>query len=53
MVAGKKAKKTHENISSRLALVMKNDKYTLGYKTVLRQLRSSKGPSSAFQWKQC
>ncbi|KAL9681508.1 hypothetical protein QQ045_013293 [Rhodiola kirilowii] len=36
-------KKTHENINSRLALVMKSGKFTLGYKTVLRQLRSSKG----------
>ncbi|CAM8979215.1 hypothetical protein QQ045_000764 [Rhodiola kirilowii] len=43
MVTAKKTKKTHENINSRLALVMKSGKFTLGYKTVLRQLRSSKG----------
>ncbi|KAF3791407.1 60S ribosomal protein L30 [Nymphaea thermarum] len=35
-------KKTHESINNRLALVMKSGKYTLGYKTVLRSLRSSK-----------
>lgn len=39
----KKTKKTHENINNRLALVMKSGKYTLGYKTVLRSLRTSKG----------
>nr|DAD40249.1 TPA_asm: hypothetical protein HUJ06_014572 [Nelumbo nucifera] len=38
-------KKTHESINNRLALVMKSGKYTLGYKTVLRTLRSSKGGS--------
>ncbi|KAF8398086.1 hypothetical protein HHK36_017012 [Tetracentron sinense] len=43
MVATKKTKKTHESINNRLALVMKSGKYTLGYKTVLRSLRSSKG----------
>ncbi|RZC63521.1 hypothetical protein C5167_025247 [Papaver somniferum] len=42
MVAVKKMKKTHESINNRLALVMKSGKYTLGYKTVLRTLRSSK-----------
>lgn len=36
-------KKTHESINNRLALVMKSGKYTLGYKTVLKTLRSSKG----------
>ncbi|KAL5994893.1 60S ribosomal protein L30 [Asimina triloba] len=36
-------KKTHESINNRLALVMKSGKYTLGYKTVLKSLRSSKG----------
>ncbi|KAL3619750.1 60S ribosomal protein L30 [Castilleja foliolosa] len=40
---GKKTKKTHESINNRLALVMKSGKYTLGYKTVLKTLRSSKG----------
>ncbi|TYI76307.1 hypothetical protein E1A91_D06G067000v1 [Gossypium mustelinum] len=43
MVAAKKTKKTHESINTRLALVMKSGKYTLGYKTVLKSLRSSKG----------
>ncbi|RVW56071.1 60S ribosomal protein L30 [Vitis vinifera] len=43
MVAGKKTKKSHEGINNRLALVMKSGKYTLGHKTVLRSLRSSKG----------
>ncbi|RVX02974.1 60S ribosomal protein L30 [Vitis vinifera] len=36
-------KKTQENINNKLALVMKSGKYTLGYKTVLKSLRSSKG----------
>lgn len=36
-------KKTHESINNRLALVMKSGKYTLGYKTVLKTLRNSKG----------
>ncbi|KAJ0017878.1 hypothetical protein Pint_10680 [Pistacia integerrima] len=35
-------KKSHESINSRLALVMKSGKYTLGYKTVLHTIRSSK-----------
>ncbi|XP_039026397.1 60S ribosomal protein L30-like [Hibiscus syriacus] len=43
MVASKKTKKTHESINNRLALVMKSGKYTLGYKTVLKSLRNSKG----------
>ena len=41
-------KKTHESINNRLALVMKSGKYTLGYKTVLKSLRSSKGSFSPF-----
>ncbi|KAF7154043.1 hypothetical protein RHSIM_Rhsim01G0196600 [Rhododendron simsii] len=36
-------KRTHESINSRLALVMKSGKYTLGSKTVLETLRNSKG----------
>lgn len=36
-------KKNAESINSRLALVMKSGKYTLGYKTVLKTLRSGKG----------
>ncbi|KAJ6413560.1 hypothetical protein OIU84_006368 [Salix udensis] len=43
MVTAKKTKKTHESINNRLALVMKSGKYTLGYKTVLKSIRSSKG----------
>lgn len=36
-------KKSQESINSRLALVMKSGKYTLGYKTSLKTLRSGKG----------
>jgi hypothetical protein len=36
-------KKNTENINNKLQLVMKSGKYTLGYKTVLKTLRSSKG----------
>ncbi|KAL6296958.1 hypothetical protein ACE6H2_005100 [Prunus campanulata] len=43
MVVPKKTKKTHESINTRLALVMKSGKYTLGYKTVIDSLRNSKG----------
>ncbi|KAL0808061.1 hypothetical protein Bca101_100553 [Brassica carinata] len=43
MVTAKKTKKSHEGINSRLALVMKSGKYTLGYKSVLKSLRGSKG----------
>ena len=42
MVSSKKTKKTHESINNRLALVMKSGKFTLGYKTVLKTLRTSK-----------
>jgi large subunit ribosomal protein L30e len=42
MVASKKLKKSQENINSRLALVMKSGKYTLGYKTTLKTLRAGK-----------
>jgi len=38
----KKSKKTAESINSRLALVMKSGKYTLGYKSCLKQLRGGK-----------
>ncbi|THG10192.1 hypothetical protein TEA_013885 [Camellia sinensis var. sinensis] len=48
-------KKTHESINSRLALVMKSGKYTLGSKTVLESLRGSKGSVAFlhlyFTWK--
>ena len=43
MAPGKKSKKNQENINSRLALVMKSGKFTLGYKTSLKTLRSGKG----------
>mmetsp|Transcript_19472 Transcript_19472/g.27168 ORF Transcript_19472/g.27168 Transcript_19472/m.27168 type:complete len:128 (+) Transcript_19472:98-481(+) len=42
MVAPKKQKKAQENINSRLSLVMKSGKYTLGYHTSLKSLRSGK-----------
>mmetsp|Transcript_15274 Transcript_15274/g.42740 ORF Transcript_15274/g.42740 Transcript_15274/m.42740 type:complete len:114 (+) Transcript_15274:111-452(+) len=37
-----KSKKSQESINSRLQLVMKSGKYTLGYKTCLKSLRSGK-----------
>jgi large subunit ribosomal protein L30e len=40
--AAKKGKKAIESINSRLALVMKSGKYTLGYKTTLKTLRQGK-----------
>jgi large subunit ribosomal protein L30e len=42
VAASKKSKKSHESINSRLALVMKSGKYTLGYKTTLKTLRNGK-----------
>ena len=36
-------KKSTENNNNKLQLVMKSGKYTLGYKTVLKTLHSSKG----------
>merc|ERR1719181_142846 len=42
MVSSKKAKKAIESINSRLALVMKSGKYTLGYKSTLKSLRQGK-----------
>ena len=44
--ASKKQKKTMESINSRLALVMKSGKYTLGYKSTLKTLRQGKGQLS-------
>ena len=38
-----KAAKSSESIASRLALVVKSGKYTLGYKSALKQMRSGKG----------
>ena len=42
MSASNKSKKAMESINSRLALVMKSGKYTLGYKTTLKTLRAGK-----------
>ena len=42
MVAAKKSKKTLESINSRLALVMKSGKYSLGMKQSLKSLRQGK-----------
>ncbi|XP_020103584.1 60S ribosomal protein L30-like [Ananas comosus] len=42
MVAPKKTKKSNEGVNNKLALVMKGGKYTLGYKTVLKSLRTNK-----------
>ena len=38
-----KAAKSSESISSRLALVVKSGKYSLGYKSALKQMRNGKG----------
>ena len=49
-----KSKKNQESINSRLQLVMKSGKYTLGYKTCLKSLRSGKceypSPISPLAW---
>ncbi|KAJ3339576.1 60S ribosomal protein L30-2 [Gonapodya sp. JEL0774] len=42
MVTKSKAKKSAESINTRLALVMKSGKYTLGYKSTLKTLRQGK-----------
>lgn len=42
MAPQKKSKKSQENINSRLTLVMKSGKFTLGTKTCLKCLRSGK-----------
>lgn len=38
-----KKNKGSEGINSKLQLVVKSGKYTLGYKSALKQLRSGKG----------
>lgn len=38
-----KAAKNTESITARLALVVKSGKYTLGYKSALKQMRNGKG----------
>lgn len=40
--SSKKQKKAMESINSRLALVMKSGKFTLGYKSTLKTLRQGK-----------
>jgi len=42
MVSKKNVKKAQESINSRLALVMKSGKYTLGLKSTLKTLRKGK-----------
>jgi len=42
MVSAKKTKKAQESINSRLQLVIKSGKYSLGYKSTLKCLRSAK-----------
>ncbi|XP_059278116.1 large ribosomal subunit protein eL30-like isoform X1 [Lycium ferocissimum] len=42
MVAAQKTGSTHESINNRLTFVMKRGKYTLGCKTLLKTIRSSK-----------
>jgi large subunit ribosomal protein L30e len=42
-----KAAKSTESIAARLALVVKSGKYTLGYKSALKQMRSGKGSSNS------
>ena len=41
-----KAAKSSESISSRLALVVKSGKYSLGYKSALKQMRNGKGTAN-------
>ena len=43
-----KATKSTESIAARLALVVKSGKYSLGYKSALKQMRNGKGKSSKF-----
>ncbi|KAI9618571.1 hypothetical protein H4Q26_012392 [Puccinia striiformis f. sp. tritici PST-130] len=42
MAPTKKVKKSAENINSRLALTIKSGKYSLGYKSTLKSMRSGK-----------
>ena len=42
-----KAAKSTESIAARLALVVKSGKYSLGYKSALKQMRNGKGSSSS------
>jgi len=53
-MAPKKTKKTADSINSRLALVMKSGKVTLGAKSTLKSLRSGKyvQQNSSEEWKE-
>lgn len=42
----KKVKKSADNINAKLALVIKSGKYSLGYKSVLKAMRSGKCASN-------
>lgn len=42
MVSAKKTKKAQESINSRLQLVIKSGKYSLGYKSTLKTLRAGR-----------
>jgi hypothetical protein len=42
-----KAAKSTESIAARLALVVKSGKFTLGYKSALKQMHSGKGLSDS------
>ena len=43
-----KAAKSTESIASRLALVVKSGKYSLGYKSALKHMRNGKGEHRFF-----
>jgi hypothetical protein len=43
-----KAAKSTESIAARLALVVKSGKYSLGYKSALKQMRNGKGSFDSF-----
>ena len=45
-----KAAKSSESVASRLALVVKSGKYSLGYKSALKQMRNGKGESLSLRF---
>ncbi|KAH7390599.1 60S ribosomal protein L30 [Pyrenochaeta sp. MPI-SDFR-AT-0127] len=49
-MAPKKNKRTADSINSRLALVMKSGKVTLGYKSTLKSLRTGKAKLSELEY---
>ena len=51
MCCARAQKKSQESINSRLALVMKSGKFTLGTKTCLKCLRSGKGTLHLQPWR--